>query len=146
MAATCLVAAWVHCANLPELFWVVVWNVCWYLSLKWTAGYDRKGGSLTSFKCHYTKRMQHIAAESSHACCLFFWFFFPLLRGGNTPHFVRLNTRHVGHPDTTLVLSALNSEASFTIRSVIAGREQVLTSAAARNPNIHFWQDWSKCA
>lgn len=144
MEATCLVAAWVHCANLLELFWVVVWNVCWYLSLKWTAGYDRKGGSLTSFKCHYTKRAQ----QARHrACTNAVWlFFFPLLQGGNTQHFVRLNTRHVGHPNTTLVLSVLNSEASFALCSVIAGREQVLTSEAARNPNIHFWQGWSKCA
>lgn len=71
MSAPCLVTVGVHCANLLGLFWVVVWNVCWYLSLKWTTGSDRKGGSQTSFKCHFTK---HIAEHSAEETLCYRWF------------------------------------------------------------------------
>lgn len=43
----------------------------WYLSLKWTAGFDRKGGSQTSFKCHFTK---HIAEHTAVETLCYRWF------------------------------------------------------------------------
>lgn len=57
MAAPCSV-------TVASYFWVVVWNVCWYLSLKWTSGSDRKWGSQTSFKCQSTKR----STEETFGC------------------------------------------------------------------------------
>lgn len=74
MAAPRSATAGAHSTSLLGLFWVVVWNVCWYLSLKWTAGYDRKRGSQTSFKCHFTKHIaEHGAVETSCYRCFSRW-------------------------------------------------------------------------
>lgn len=91
--------------------------MCWYLSLKWTAGYDRKGGSLTSFKSHYTKDIaEHSTVETLSYHCLSRWKHVTLCK-------IKLTTCLPFKPCTW----AICAKAGFTLCSSITIWEQVLT-------------------
>lgn len=115
MAATCFVPVWVHYTNLIWVILSVCVSMCWYLSLKCTAGYDRKGGSLTSFKSHWTKHIaEHSTVETLCYHCLSGWKHVTLCK-------IKLPTRLPFKPCTR----AICAKAGFALCSFITIWEQV---------------------